>query len=92
MANPKYGNLELSKRHCQSEDLQVFDIVALPIPVVLPTAINQLCHFQRKQGDDKQKNIQEKISKGKLEVFSFFLQVRRKRIEHILPFSVIDCM
>lgn len=90
MANPKYGHFELSKRHCQSEDLQVFDIIALLIAVVLSTDINQLYQLQGKQGDDKQKNIQEKISK--LQAFYFFLQVRRKRLEHILLFSVIHCM
>lgn len=92
MANPKYGNFELSKRHCQSEDLQVFDIIALQIVVVLPTDINRLYQLQGKQGDEKQKNIQEKISNGKLQAFYFFLQGRKKRIEHIVPFSVIDCM
>lgn len=55
MADPKCGNLKLNKRHCQSEDLQVFDIIALPIAVVLPADINQLCQLQGKQGDDKQK-------------------------------------
>lgn len=42
MTNPKYGHFELSKRHYQSEDFQVFDIIALLIAVVLSTDINQL--------------------------------------------------